>query len=237
MKVIQVFSVSKAPRLSGKGEIEYQPWEDEKGAFYVEFLKNDVSKKDAPGKKGAFPKRRLFPVDEYVKSGIKSRGYVLSCDENTNNFSIDAKSICRDKDIVGFLEAVINHFCTEVLPAQRSPHRLSNTHGLGELANPSIEKTVQMKRERLINSESYPEHILERLAESEDLSISIANRWMLGWPKRVETLLETIDYWPALMQQTELEAELIAEAEHLNLSPWEVKDLAGIDPAPPVSSE
>jgi hypothetical protein len=95
-----------------------------------------------------------------------------------------------------------------------------------------------MMREQIVNAKKYPADIMQKIQSARNLTISIANRWMMGWPERVSTLIETGDYWPALMRQTELEAdtqaEMIDQVERLNLAPWEVNELAGLDPAPPV---
>jgi hypothetical protein len=94
-----------------------------------------------------------------------------------------------------------------------------------------------MMREQIISAEKYPPEILEKIQSARNLTITIANRWMTGWPERVKALLETGQYWSALARQTEQEAdtqaEMIDQAERLNLSPWEVNELAGLDPAPP----
>jgi hypothetical protein len=93
-------------------------------------------------------------------------------------------------------------------------------------------------REEIINPESYPPGILEKIQTARNLTISIANRWMMGWPDRVGTLIQAGDYWTILVRQTELEAnaqaEMIDQAERQNLAPWEVNELAGLDLAPPV---
>jgi hypothetical protein len=93
-------------------------------------------------------------------------------------------------------------------------------------------------REQIINAKEYPADILEKIQSARNLTISIANRWMTGWPERVRILMETDEYWPALVRQTEQEAdtqaEMIDQTERLNLAPWEVNELAGLDPAPPV---
>ena len=92
--------------------------------------------------------------------------------------------------------------------------------------------------EQIARPGDYPPEILEKIQTAQNMTVSIANRWMMGWPERVQTLLKTGEYWPALTRQTELETEtrveMIDQAERLNLAPWEVNELAGLDPAPPV---
>lgn len=41
----------------------------------------------------------------------------------------------------------------------------------------------------LYNPDIYPDQIRETILQSGQLGIEIANRWMMGWPKRVVKLL------------------------------------------------
>jgi len=95
-----------------------------------------------------------------------------------------------------------------------------------------------MTPREIVTPEAYPPEILEMLERAKNLSISIANRWMMGWPERVKTLLANGEYWEALMSQTEKELDAQIEADQgragQGLAPWEINELAGLDPAPPV---
>jgi len=79
---------------------------------------------------------------------------------------------------------------------------------------------------------------LAKIKRGSNLLISVANRWILGWPERVQTLIDQGEFWTALKSQTEMEFEALVEAEldkdRKNLSPWEITEQAGLDPAPPI---
>jgi hypothetical protein len=93
-----------------------------------------------------------------------------------------------------------------------------------------------MGTREIVEQEKYPAEILAKLQTARNLSISIANRWMLGWPERVAKLLEADEYWATLTRQTETEIEAIAENAVLanNLAPWEFNEILGLDSAPPM---
>lgn len=88
----------------------------------------------------------------------------------------------------------------------------------------------------IVSESLYPPEILKKLRHARPFLRSIANRWVMGWPDRVKALIESEIYWESLERQTELEIDAqmeLPEAERMNLAPWEVNELAGIDPAPP----
>lgn len=75
--------------------------------------------------------------------------------------------------------------------------------------------------------------MIERLST---IAVSIANRWMLGWPQRVEALLKAGTYLEALEAQTEREKGVLAEAGHLNhLARHEILKMYEIREAPPLA--
>jgi hypothetical protein len=77
-------------------------------------------------------------------------------------------------------------------------------------------------------------HAIERLGA---LGVDIANRWMLGWPKRVKGLLESGEYLEALTTQHEAEASVLADAANLrHLARHEIAELYGLAAAPPAPS-
>jgi hypothetical protein len=96
-------------------------------------------------------------------------------------------------------------------------------------------KETEMIREQIVNPEAYPANVLEKLQAARNLSVSIANRWMLGWPDRVNELILAEKFLEALGTQTETELDSLVKAgqDGLNLAPWEINQLAGNDPAPP----
>jgi hypothetical protein len=66
------------------------------------------------------------------------------------------------------------------------------------------------------------------------LSIEIANRWMLGWPKRVKALIEADKYLSALKEQEETERSVLSEPGNGHLAHHEIAEIYGLSPAPPV---
>ncbi|MDR2925492.1 MAG: hypothetical protein LBU76_06040 [Azoarcus sp.] len=91
----------------------------------------------------------------------------------------------------------------------------------------------------IVSPEAYPPEILTKLEKGRNYWISLANRWMLGWPERVKTLLSQGAYWEALVQQTERELDALSEStpyQESNFSQWEIVQQAGLDLAPPVPS-
>lgn len=63
-------------------------------------------------------------------------------------------------------------------------------------------------------------------------TVSIANRWALGWPDRVEALLLSGTYLMKLSEQTELEKDVLAEAYMPHLASAEILMLYGVQAAP-----
>ncbi|MDR0563631.1 MAG: hypothetical protein LBG78_01670 [Azoarcus sp.] len=87
----------------------------------------------------------------------------------------------------------------------------------------------------VVSPQTYPPEIMKRIKGGSNLLISIANRWMLGWPERVKTLLDKDEFWEALKSQEEKELDVLVEGGYGNpLAAWEINQLAGLDPAPPV---
>ena len=94
-----------------------------------------------------------------------------------------------------------------------------------------------MTSRKVVNREAYPPEILAMIEAGRNHLISVANRWMMGWPERVQALIETGEYWEALYGQTEKEIDALAESKPkqvYNLAPWEIVEQAGLSLAPPV---
>ena len=88
--------------------------------------------------------------------------------------------------------------------------------------------------EALISREAYPPEVAAKIEQLSTIAVSIANRWMLGWPERVEALLKAETYLEALEAQTEREKDVLAEAGHLNhLARYEILRMYEINEAPP----
>jgi hypothetical protein len=64
--------------------------------------------------------------------------------------------------------------------------------------------------------------------------MEIANRWMIGWPKRVVNLIVQDAYEDAFQYQLLQEQDAIARASNLsNIAPVEVVVMSGLNLEPP----
>lgn len=91
--------------------------------------------------------------------------------------------------------------------------------------------------ENIYSSNSYPPEIILKIETMGTTAVSIANRWMLGWPDRVSALLKAGTYVGCLESQLEQEKEILAnEANLQHLSRREVLALYEIREAPPTLS-
>ncbi|GEM_PF-3571752 len=68
-------------------------------------------------------------------------------------------------------------------------------------------------------------------------AVTIANRWLLGWPDRVMALLVTNQYLVKLAEQTELEKNVLAEANVPHLTNQEILKLHNVKEFPPQAAE
>jgi len=85
----------------------------------------------------------------------------------------------------------------------------------------------------LYKPNEYPEALRNLIAQSR-MGIELANRWMLGWPGRVKTLIEAKEYQVAFESQLEQEIEAEANAVQYNhLSSWEKREVLGLSESPP----
>ncbi|PTR05359.1 hypothetical protein C8R32_12323 [Nitrosospira sp. Nsp5] len=86
----------------------------------------------------------------------------------------------------------------------------------------------------LYNSDIYPDQVREMLLQSGPVGIEIANRWMMGWPKRVVQLLVEDMYEGAFQYQLLQEEDVIARASNLShLAPMEIIVMSGLSLEPP----
>jgi hypothetical protein len=89
-----------------------------------------------------------------------------------------------------------------------------------------------MNLEALHNRELYGETTALEIEVMGSMTVSIANRWALGWPERVRSLLLSGSYLQKLCEQGELEKDVLAEAYMPHLATFEVLRLHGIQAAP-----
>jgi hypothetical protein len=86
----------------------------------------------------------------------------------------------------------------------------------------------------LYNPDIYPDQVREMILQKGQLGIEIANRWMMGWPKRVVNLLIQDMYEDSFQYQLLQEQEVIARASNLgNLAPIEFIVMSGLSLEPP----
>lgn len=91
--------------------------------------------------------------------------------------------------------------------------------------------------EALVNRSIYPPEVALQIEAMGSMAVTIANRWVLGWPDRVQVLLTARVYLSNLAEQLDQEKEMLAnEANFRHLAPREVLQLYEINPAPPFLS-
>ena len=86
----------------------------------------------------------------------------------------------------------------------------------------------------LYKPNAYPPEVRAKLlAMSSQTAREIANRWMLGWPKRVRRLIAENYYLEALADQTEQEERAKMDTSLDHLSSWEKAQVLELSLAPP----
>ena len=86
----------------------------------------------------------------------------------------------------------------------------------------------------LYNADMYSDQIREMICESGETGIEIANRWIIGWPKRVAKLLVEDMYEDVFQYQLLQEQDVIARASNLShLAPLEIVIMSGLSLEPP----
>jgi hypothetical protein len=88
--------------------------------------------------------------------------------------------------------------------------------------------------ETLINGNAYTPEMAVKIEAIGAIAISIANRWMLGWPVRVTALLKAATYLECLESQVNQEKDILAnEANMRHLSRREILQMYEIKESPP----
>jgi hypothetical protein len=85
----------------------------------------------------------------------------------------------------------------------------------------------------LVTPSKYPTEIRQALGKMTPLATEIANRWMLGWPTAVQSLISEGCYLEALTQQEQREREAYSQPGNDHLARHEIAELYGLSPAPP----
>ena len=86
----------------------------------------------------------------------------------------------------------------------------------------------------LYNPDIYSAQVREMILQSGEIGMEIANRWMMGWPKRVVKLLVEDMYEEVFEYQLLQEQDAIARASNLShLAPMEIVVMSGLSLEPP----
>lgn len=85
----------------------------------------------------------------------------------------------------------------------------------------------------LYKPNQYPPEIRAKLKLMPPLAIEIANRWMLGWPKAVQELIEAGQYLEALRNQESEEREVLSNPGNSHLARHEIVQEYGLSLSPP----
>jgi hypothetical protein len=85
----------------------------------------------------------------------------------------------------------------------------------------------------LLKPNSYPPEIRRQLGLMTPLATEIANRWILGWPKAVKSLIEEGGYLEALKDQEQRELRAYSQPGNSHLARHEIAEVYGLSPAPP----
>lgn len=88
--------------------------------------------------------------------------------------------------------------------------------------------------EALCNRKVYGEDVALWIEGMGTIAVSIANRWQMGWPERVQLLLDSRKYQVNLDAQVTKEKDILAEAGHLqHLSRREILQMHEVKESPP----
>lgn len=88
--------------------------------------------------------------------------------------------------------------------------------------------------EELTSRKIYAPDVATKIELMGAMAVSIANRWMMGWPDRVKALLTAGTYLDSLKLQTDQESEiLVSEANLRHLARREILQMYEIRESPP----
>lgn len=90
--------------------------------------------------------------------------------------------------------------------------------------------------QQLLNREVYGPTMAVKIEVMGATAVAVANRWQLGWPEQVRSLLNGGQYLEALSRQTNLEKDVLAEAGNLpHLAHHEILEMNEVPMAPPTA--
>lgn len=88
----------------------------------------------------------------------------------------------------------------------------------------------------LYKPSQYPKELYSKLKYLSPLGVEIANRWALGWPEAVQALIESNEYYLALVRQEKDERRVLAETSATHLARHEIVQEYGLSLCPPEAS-
>jgi hypothetical protein len=98
----------------------------------------------------------------------------------------------------------------------------------------NLQRFRGIKMQSLYNVDVYTDEVREMILESGHIGIEIANRWMMGWPKRVVSLIIQDMYEDVFQHQLLQEQDAIARASNLShLGSMEIVVMSGLNLEPP----
>lgn len=90
--------------------------------------------------------------------------------------------------------------------------------------------------EELTSRKAYPSAMAAQIEAMGAMAVSVANRWVMGWPQRVKALVESGAYVGCLETQVEHEKDFLAKTADLrHLARHEIMQIYEIRESPPAT--
>lgn len=90
--------------------------------------------------------------------------------------------------------------------------------------------------QKLTSRQIYTAAMAAQIELMGQMAIAVANRWVLGWPKRVKALVESGAYLGCLKTQVTYENDILEKTKDLrHLAQHEIMQLYEVRAAPPVN--
>lgn len=103
---------------------------------------------------------------------------------------------------------------------------------LAWLAPSTMIERIEMQKVAI--RRSYTANQISKIEAMGPLSVTVANRWIMGWPERVAALFAAGTYFDCLTSQVEREKDVLADEAGLrHLARHEILQLHEIREAPP----
>ena len=88
--------------------------------------------------------------------------------------------------------------------------------------------------ENLVNRELYGADLANDIEALGGIATGIANRWLLGWPTNVQSMLDAKTFFDLLVIQVDQEKQILtSESAMRHLSPAEILSVYEIKKSPP----